>query len=177
MGRALHLATHFYTIFPSYHLDGGAHRLHSSCYATRPGERVNDVPRPHQLDTFARAVRHPYLRTSGDALEIVGPALPAALVAWVVKAPELDQRTAANGDFPDRFLRVVARCAADNLAQALDHTFGLGLFLADHQHALMLREGQASQQVGLAAAGGATVAGDIGQALVGCGLGAGERVP
>lgn len=104
-------------------------------------------------------------------------ALPASLVAGVVEARELDDARRAEGQLPDGLLAVEAVLVADDFFEPLDHALGLGLLAPHDQRTLVFGQDQASQQVSLAAAGRAPVAGDVGLALVGKALWTGQRHP
>lgn len=121
------------------------------------------------------SVRHPDRRARPDALQIMRAALPTVLIAGVVEARELDD--GVGRQLPETLLAIVAVLVTDDLFEALDDAFGLGLLATHDQRALVARQHEARQQVGLAPAGGAAVAGDIGLALVGHHLRAWQRGP
>ena len=145
--------------------NSGPHRLHSPRHLARSQERVEQVANLDLLYRLRSSVRHPDRRARPDALQIMRAALPAALVAGVVEAGELDDGVCRQ--LPEALLAIVSVLVSDDLFEALNDAFGLGLLAADDQGALVARQHQASEQVGLASAGGAAVAGDVGLALVG----------
>lgn len=81
--------------------DGWPARGHSARHAAGAKERIHLVADAHLLHRLHAPVSHPNRCACAYAFQIVRPALPTPLVAWVIQARELHD---ALGQTPEALL-------------------------------------------------------------------------